>query len=96
MCRYGRNLKNFATRLLKLIKNYEVGYVKKTELHFTREEIEKALKLRCNSVRMLVWKAALSVSHCGEIRLSDLIFITLQAWMLLPQIPHFERLNTKL
>ena len=76
--RYGRDLKCFATRLLNLLNNYKLGYVKKTELHFTKKEIERALKLKCNSTRMLLWKAALSVSHCGELRLSDLIFIKLQ------------------
>ena len=88
-------MKHYATRLLKLLKDYELGYVKKTELHFTTEEIERALKLKCNTTRMLVWKAAIAVSYCGERRLSDMIFIKLQACTLLAQLPHFQKFRSK-
>ena len=76
--RYGKNLKYSATRLLELLRNYKVGYVPKTEVRFTKEELERALKLKCKSNKMLMWKAALSVSHFGKRRLSDLISIKLQ------------------
>ena len=71
-------MKFFTTRLIELLRNHEVGYVPKTELRFTKAEIERALKLKCKSNKMLMWKAALSVSHCGKRRLSALLSIKLQ------------------
>ena len=59
---------------VQLLKNYEVGHVRKTQLNskLTTEQIEAALKLKCYDTSMLVWKAAIAVSHCGNLPLGEL------------------------
>ena len=78
---YGKNLRNHAPRVLQLIKNYEYGDVRKDytmrNSRFTTEQVETALRLKCNSFHMLVNKAAMVIAHRGDLLLKELRHIKL-------------------
>ena len=58
---------------VQLLRNYDVGYVKKKrDGRMTGDQIEAALKLKCYDTSMLLWKAAIAVSHHGNLPLGEL------------------------
>ena len=70
---YGKSIRNNTPKLIQLLRNYDVGYVKKTrDGRLTGDQIEAALKLKCYDTSMLLWKADVAVSHCGNLPLGEL------------------------
>ena len=61
------------------MKNYEYGDVRKVahRSRFTKEQIESALRLKCNTTHMLLSKAAMCMARCGDVFLKDLKLIKL-------------------
>ena len=69
---YGEKLQKYP-RITHILKSYEAGYVRKSSLFFTKQQIMEFLKNAPNTGEFIHIKAAVVIGYCGGLRCADMV-----------------------
>ena len=74
---YGEKLQKYP-RITHILKSYEAGYVRKSSLFFTKQQIMEFLKNAPDTGEFVHMKAAVVIGFCGGLRCADMVGLNTQ------------------
>lgn len=71
---YGEKLQKYP-RITHILKSYEAGYVRKSSLFFTKQQVLEFLKNAPNTGEFIHMKSAVVIGFCGGLRCADMVML---------------------